>query len=70
MQRQSPVASAAAQALAQLQTAQEAQRGGDYAAALAGYSAVVQAHPDLALAEYARLGRALMLYEVGAAAAC
>jgi hypothetical protein len=67
-QRQSPVASAAAQALSQLQSAQQAQRGGDYAAALTAYSAVVAQHPDLALAEYARLGRALMLYEVGTAA--
>jgi hypothetical protein len=68
--RQSPVASAAAQALSQLQSAQDAQRGGDYAAALSGYRAVVQQHPDLALAEYARLGRALMLYEVRSSMYC
>ncbi|WIA11244.1 hypothetical protein OEZ85_011371 [Tetradesmus obliquus] len=68
--RQSPVASAAAQALSQLQAAQAAQKSGDYAAALAGYSAVVSQHPDLALAEYARLGRALMLYEAGDVSGC
>ena len=32
--------------------------------ALAGYSYVVAAYPDLALTEYARIGRALLLYQV------
>uniref|UniRef100_A0A0D9XXL0 MalT-like TPR region domain-containing protein n=1 Tax=Leersia perrieri TaxID=77586 RepID=A0A0D9XXL0_9ORYZ len=41
------------------------QARGDYAAALAPYTAVAREYGDLALAEYARVGRALALYEVG-----
>jgi hypothetical protein len=33
--------------------------------ALDDYSYVVERHGDLALAEYARIGRALLLYQVG-----
>lgn len=33
--------------------------------ALSSYGYVVDAYPDLALTEYARLGRALMLYQTG-----
>ena len=59
------VASSAAQALQQLSAAEEASKAGDYQAALTAYNRVVAEHPDLALAEYARLGRAIMLYQVG-----
>ena len=38
---------------------------GDYEAALAAYDAIVQRYPDLALAERARVTRALLLYQVG-----
>lgn len=53
------------QALWQLEAAHEAVDEGRYEDALAAYSYVVDNFPDLALAEYARLGRALMLYQTG-----
>ena len=42
-----------------------AEDAGDYAAALQQYDAVVQQFPDFATTEYARLARALMLYQLG-----
>lgn len=53
------------QLLSLLNTARAATRDGDYDAALAAYTQGVRQFPDLALSEYARLGRALLLYQVG-----
>lgn len=41
------------------------QAQGDFAAALASFTRVVAEYKDLALSEYARVGRALVLYEIG-----
>mmetsp|Transcript_15901 Transcript_15901/g.49980 ORF Transcript_15901/g.49980 Transcript_15901/m.49980 type:complete len:144 (-) Transcript_15901:122-553(-) len=38
---------------------------GHYADALDAYTEIVKRYPDLAITEYARLGRALLLFEVG-----
>eukprot|EP00879_Flechtneria_rotunda_P009632 GHRR01010079.1.p1 GENE.GHRR01010079.1~~GHRR01010079.1.p1 ORF type:complete len:318 (+),score=120.05 GHRR01010079.1:114-1067(+) len=65
LQGRASVASAAADALQQLTAAQQATTAGDYQAALRVYSSIVHQHPDLALAEYARVGRAFMLYQTG-----
>ena len=62
--RNSSMAGAAADALQQLAAAQAAAAAGEYTAALLAYDQVVKNHPDLALSEYARLGRAIMLYQV------
>lgn len=52
------------EALQQLRAAEQQFKQGEYAAALKGYTALVQQHPDLALTEYARLGQALCMYQV------
>lgn len=57
-------ATEALEALQQLRTAEALFKQADYAAALAGFTHLVQQHPDLALTEYARLGQALCLYQV------
>lgn len=62
--QQSVTATEALEALQQLRAADEALKQGEYAAALQGYTSVVQQHPDLALTEYARLGQALCMYQV------
>jgi hypothetical protein len=38
---------------------------GDFSGALEQYTQVAQQYPDLALAQYARIGRALLLYQQG-----
>lgn len=63
--QQSVTATEALAALQQLKAAEAQFKQGNYAAALQGYTAVVQQHPDLALTEYARLGQALCMYQVG-----
>ncbi|KAI7841317.1 hypothetical protein COHA_004936 [Chlorella ohadii] len=42
-----------------------AEAEGNYGAALERYTSVVQQFPDFATTEYARLSRALMLYQLG-----
>lgn len=59
------VAAQAQDALKRLQLAREASDAGQYQQALDQYNGLVHSYPDLALTEYARLGRALMLYQVG-----
>lgn len=54
-----------ADALALLLKAKEDQANGEYSAALGGYTAVIQNYSDLALSERARVGRALMEYQLG-----
>ncbi|PNH11840.1 hypothetical protein TSOC_001277, partial [Tetrabaena socialis] len=58
-------ASEAAVALQLLASAREAVDGGMHDQALLLYSRLVAEHPDLALAEYGRIGRAIMLYQTG-----
>jgi outer membrane protein assembly factor BamD (BamD/ComL family) len=58
-------ATEALQALQQLKAAEGLLQQGEYAAALQQYTALVQQHPDLALTEYARLGQAICMYQVG-----
>lgn len=53
------------QLLSLLDTARTATREGEYDKALAAYNQGVREYSDLALSEYARLGRALLLYQVG-----
>ncbi|KAL5224830.1 hypothetical protein ABZP36_011469 [Zizania latifolia] len=48
-----------------LDLGRELQARGEFPAALASFTAVVSEYKDLALSEYARVGRALVLYEVG-----
>jgi hypothetical protein len=54
-----------ADALALLLKAKEDQANGEYSAALGGYTTVIQNYSDLALSERARVGRALMEYQLG-----
>ncbi|GIL65688.1 hypothetical protein Vafri_19239 [Volvox africanus] len=58
-------ASEAAEALQLLTSAREAVDCGQHDLALELYGRLVSEHPDLALAEYGRIGRAMMLYQVG-----
>ncbi|GIL92370.1 hypothetical protein Vretimale_19849 [Volvox reticuliferus] len=58
-------ANAAADALQLLTSAREAVDRGQHDQALELYGRLVSDHPDLALAEYGRIGRAMMLYQVG-----
>lgn len=51
--------------LSLLNTARAATREGDFDTALAAYTQGVRQYPDLALSEYARLGRAMLLYQLG-----
>lgn len=48
-----------------MQTAANASAAGDWDAALAAYSSVAGEFPDFAIAEYARIGRAQMLFQLG-----
>ncbi|GIL92371.1 hypothetical protein Vretifemale_19893 [Volvox reticuliferus] len=57
-------ANAAADALQLLTSAREAVDRGQHDQALELYGRLVSDHPDLALAEYGRIGRAMMLYQV------
>lgn len=52
-------------ALDLLKQAEENQKQGKYADALEGYQLVIDGYPDLALAERARMKRALMEYQLG-----
>lgn len=54
-----------AEALDLLDKARKAQARDDFEAAFRYYSLITQTSGDLALADYARVGRALTLYEVG-----
>ncbi|KAK7358822.1 hypothetical protein VNO77_00762 [Canavalia gladiata] len=53
------------QAVELLEKGRELQAQGDFTAALYYFSQVVESYKDLAFSEYARVGRALALYEVG-----
>ncbi|XP_027339997.1 uncharacterized protein LOC113853679 [Abrus precatorius] len=53
------------QAVELLEKGRELQAQGDFNGALRYYSQVVESYKDLACSEYARVGRALALYEVG-----
>ncbi|KAI9114296.1 hypothetical protein K1719_014524 [Acacia pycnantha] len=48
-----------------LEMGRELQAQGDFNGALAYFSKVIQNYKDFALSDYARVGRALVLYEVG-----
>ncbi|XP_020147547.1 uncharacterized protein [Aegilops tauschii subsp. strangulata] len=48
-----------------LEAGRELQARGEFAGALASFTAVVSGYKELALSEYARVGRALVLYEIG-----
>uniref|UniRef100_A0A0E0MKF7 Tetratricopeptide repeat protein n=1 Tax=Oryza punctata TaxID=4537 RepID=A0A0E0MKF7_ORYPU len=48
-----------------LDLGRDLQARGEFTAALASFTAVVSEYKDLSLSEYARVGRALVLYEVG-----
>lgn len=56
---------AAASAISSLNAAGDAVDKGEYNVALDLYNLIVRTYPDLALSEYARIGRALLLYQVG-----
>jgi predicted negative regulator of RcsB-dependent stress response len=58
------VAGRAKEALALLSSARAASDAGQFDQALAQYSQIVREFGDLALSEYARVGRALTLYQV------
>jgi hypothetical protein len=58
------VRSAVQDALGQLRAARAAAEEARWGDALREYSSLVNDHPDLALATYGRLGRAIMLYQV------
>lgn len=53
------------QAVELLEKGRELQAQGDFSAALDYFSKVIENYKDLAFSEYARVGRALALYEVG-----
>lgn len=53
------------QAVELLEKGRELQAQGDFSAALHYFSKVIESYKDLAFSEYARVGRALALYEVG-----
>uniref|UniRef100_A0ACD5Y5R9 Uncharacterized protein n=1 Tax=Avena sativa TaxID=4498 RepID=A0ACD5Y5R9_AVESA len=48
-----------------LDLGRDLQARGEFREALASFTAVVSGYKDLALSEYARVGRALVLYEIG-----
>ncbi|KAM0910096.1 hypothetical protein ACQ4PT_014391 [Festuca glaucescens] len=48
-----------------LDLGRDLQARGEFPEALASFTAVVSGYKDLALSEYARVGRALVLYEIG-----
>ncbi|WVZ88782.1 hypothetical protein U9M48_035257 [Paspalum notatum var. saurae] len=53
------------EAVGLLELGRELQARGEFAEALASFTRVVREYADLALSEYARVGRALVLYEIG-----
>ncbi|KAI5076109.1 hypothetical protein GOP47_0008174 [Adiantum capillus-veneris] len=53
------------EAISLLEKGRQAQSEEDFRQALLWYTQVIKEHGDLALAEYARVGRAICLYEVG-----
>ncbi|KAL6906194.1 hypothetical protein ACP4OV_003795 [Aristida adscensionis] len=53
------------EAVGLLERGRELQARGEFPAALASFTRVVSEYADLALSEYARVGRALVLYEIG-----
>lgn len=53
------------EAVGLLELGRELQARGEFPAALASFTRVVREYADLALSEYARVGRALVLYEIG-----
>ncbi|KAG5029818.1 hypothetical protein AAZX31_05G179300 [Glycine max] len=53
------------QAVELLEKGRELQTQGDFSGALDYFSKVIESYKDLAFSEYARVGRALALYEVG-----
>ncbi|KAJ9536906.1 hypothetical protein OSB04_029639, partial [Centaurea solstitialis] len=61
----SEVARRVAEAVELLEKGREFQAKGDYVKALQYFTQVVREYKDFALSEYARVGRALALYEVG-----
>ncbi|XP_037416812.1 uncharacterized protein LOC119279798 [Triticum dicoccoides] len=48
-----------------LEAGRELQARGEFVGALASFTAVVSGYKELALSEYERVGRALVLYEIG-----
>lgn len=60
-----PVKVQAADALARLEDARSKVDQGDFPAALDQFTFIVKQYPELALSEYARIGRALLLYQQG-----
>ena len=59
-----PVRAQVEKVMALMADGREAAERGDYDAALSSYTAIVERFPDLALAERARVTRALLLYQV------
>jgi tetratricopeptide (TPR) repeat protein len=53
------------EAVGLLERGRALQARGDFPEALASFTRVVAEYADLALSEYARVGRALVLYEIG-----
>ncbi|CAM0146395.1 unnamed protein product [Urochloa decumbens] len=53
------------EAVGLLELGRELQARGEFSQALASFTRVVREYADLALSEYARVGRALVLYEIG-----
>ncbi|CAD6270317.1 unnamed protein product [Miscanthus lutarioriparius] len=53
------------EAVGLLERGRELQARGEFPQALASFTRVVREYADLALSEYARVGRALVLYEIG-----
>ncbi|OEL26490.1 hypothetical protein BAE44_0012490 [Dichanthelium oligosanthes] len=53
------------EAVGLLELGRELQARGEFPQALASFTRVVREYADLALSEYARVGRALVLYEIG-----
>lgn len=53
------------EAVGLLELGRELQARGEFPEALASFTRVVREYADLALSEYARVGRALVLYEIG-----
>lgn len=63
--QKSTVAVRAGEAIRDLESARQAVDTGDFNQALQLYDNIVRQYSDLALSEYARMGRALLLYQVG-----
>lgn len=61
----SPTAAGAADAIQHLNAGRQAIDEGQYSDALQNFAYVLDKYPDYALAEYARVGRALLYYQAG-----